>query len=76
MNISKKNCRICKNKKLKFVIDFGNQHVSHFTKTVENSKNVDKANLKLGICVNCKTVQLFETYSQKKCMKSIGMFQA
>ena len=66
MNISKKNCRICKNKKLKFVIDFGNQHVSHFTKTVENSKEVDKASLKLGICVNCKTVQLFETYSQKK----------
>jgi hypothetical protein len=69
MSKEKTNCRICKNKKLENVIDFGKQHVSHFTKSIKLSKLVDKDDLKLGICKACKTVQLFNTYSQKKMYK-------
>tara|TARA_Y100000590_G_C15733065_1_gene1017709 strand:- start:664 stop:1983 length:1320 start_codon:yes stop_codon:yes gene_type:complete len=62
----KKACRICKKTNIDLVIDFGNQHVSNFTKNINDAKKVDVESLKLGICKKCKTVQLFKTYSQKK----------
>ena len=66
MKTEKKACRICKKTNIDLVIDFGNQHVSNFTKNINDAKKVDVESLELGICKECKTVQVFKTYSKKK----------
>ena len=52
-----KECRLCKNKKLKNIYNFGNHYVSNFVKKSSVYKGI-KAPLKLVYCNKCKLLQL------------------
>jgi hypothetical protein len=58
------HCRACKKKNLKKIIDFGNFPVCHKFKN-KNQKE-QKHSLQIGICKNCKLVQLSNLFPLKQ----------
>ena len=68
MNIQKtkkiKRCRLCRNKVLKNIYDFGNHFVSNFVNKSSINKGI-KAPLKLVYCNNCSLLQLEHSAPQE-----------
>ena len=59
-----KRCRLCKNKKLKQIYNFGNHYVSNFVKKPSIKKGV-KAPLNLVYCKKCQLLQLEHSAPQE-----------
>ena len=57
-------CRLCKNKKLKQIYNFGNHYVSNFVNKASIKKGV-KALLNLVYCKNCQLLQLEHSAPQE-----------
>ena len=57
-------CRLCKNKTLKNIYDFGNHYVSNFVNKSSINKGI-KAPLKLVYCNNCSLLQLEHSAPQE-----------
>ncbi len=58
-----KSCRICSHKKLKLILDLGNQPAAN--NLHKKNEIVKKAPLKLVVCNQCKTAQLSSTINPK-----------
>ena len=62
--IEQMNCRVCKKKKLKKIINFGNFPVCH--KFRNKNQRDKKYSLQIGICKSCKLVQLSNLFPVKQ----------
>ena len=65
-----KRCRLCKNKKLKQIYNFGNHYVSNFVKKSSIKKGV-KAPLNLVYCKKCQLLQLEHSAPQEIMYKKL-----
>ena len=69
------NCRLCSNKKLMRIHNFGNHYVSNFV-TKKNIKNGVKAPLNLIYCNNCKLLQLEHSAPQEIMYKKFYWYRS
>ena len=70
-----KKCRLCKNRKLKQIYNFGNHFVSNFVNKASITKGV-KAPLNLVYCSNCKLLQLEHTAPQEIMYKKFYWYRS
>ena len=70
-----KKCRLCKNKKLKQIYNFGNHFVSNFVDKVSIKKGV-KAPLNLVYCNNCELLQLEHSAPQEIMYKKFYWYKS
>ena len=70
-----KKCRLCKNRKLKQIYNFGNHFVSNFVNKASITKGV-KAPLNLVYCSNCKLLQLEHTAPQEIMYKKFYWYKS
>ena len=79
MNIPKtkkiNKCRLCSNKKLERIHNFGNHYVSNFV-TKKNIKRGIKAPLNLVYCNNCKLLQLEHSAPQEIMYKKFYWYRS
>ena len=70
-----KKCRLCKNRKLKQIYNFGNHFVSNFVNKASITKGV-KAPLNLVYCSNCELLQLEHTAPQEIMYKKFYWYKS
>ena len=70
-----KKCRLCNNKKLINIHNFGNHYVSNFV-TKRNVKKGVKAPLNLVYCKNCKLLQLEHSAPQEIMYKKFYWYRS
>jgi len=70
-----KRCRLCFNKKLKKIYNFGNHYVSNFV-SKKNIKKGIKAPLNLVYCNNCKLLQLEHSAPQEIMYKKFYWYRS
>ena len=70
-----KKCRLCKNRKLKQIYNFGNHFVSNFVNKASIKKGV-KAPLNLVYCSNCELLQLEHTAPQEIMYKKFYWYKS
>ena len=70
-----KRCRLCKNKKLKKIYDFGNHYVSNFVNKSSIKKGI-KAPLNLVYCKNCELLQLEHSAPQEIMYKKFYWYKS
>ena len=68
-------CRLCKNKKLKQIYNFGNHFVSNFVNKASIKKGV-KAPLNLVYCNNCELLQLEHSAPQEIMYKKFYWYKS
>ena len=70
-----KRCRLCKNKKLKHIYNFGNHYVSNFVNKSSIKKGI-KAPLNLVYCKNCELLQLEHSAPQEIMYKKFYWYKS
>jgi len=70
-----KRCRLCKNKKLKQIYNFGNHYVSNFVNKSSVKKGI-KAPLNLVYCKNCELLQLEHSAPQEIMYKKFYWYKS
>ena len=70
-----KKCRLCNNKKLKNIYNFGTHYVSNFVNKSSIKKGV-KAPLKLVYCNNCSLLQLEHSAPQEIMYKKFYWYRS
>ena len=70
-----KKCRLCKNKKLKQIYNFGNHYVSNFVNKSSIKKGI-KAPLNLVYCKNCELLQLEHSAPQEIMYKKFYWYKS
>ena len=70
-----KRCRLCKNKKLKQIYNFGNHYVSNFVNKSYVKKGI-KAPLNLVYCKNCELLQLEHSAPQEIMYKKFYWYKS
>ena len=68
-------CRLCKNKKLKQIYNFGNHYVSNFVNKASIKKGI-KAPLNLVYCKNCQLLQLEHSAPQELMYKKFYWYKS
>ena len=70
-----KKCRLCKNKKLKKIYNFGNHFVSNFVNKASIFKGI-KAPLNLVYCKKCRLLQLEHSAPQEIMYKKFYWYKS